>query len=657
MKNSSGRKKESGGTFGKKSYSKSDSGEKRSYSSAGSKRSDEGSSEGGEKKRRFNKPAARLESEGKTFIEKKVEGSAKRYYSKKTEGDDSSERKSYSKDSSEKSYGDREKRSYSKDGDDKKPYGDREKRSYSSDSSERKPYGDREKKSYSKDSSERKPYGDREKRSYSKDGDDKKPYGDREKRSYSKDSSERKPFGDREKKPFSRDGEQRKTYGERERKPFAKDGDDKKPFGDREKRSYSKDSSERKPYGDREKKPYSKDSSERKPYGDREKRPYSKEGDERKSFGEKRSFSKPFSDEKKTYKRDSRSFDNDSFSDKPKTSERWSDTSFERSRSSEDDGYIKDVTSENKKPYKGSFYDNQDKDKKTFTRKDSSSEERDSNSDDRKKKSYEQFDSYERKGAEKPKRQRIEKTSFASQSQNEDGLIRLNKFIANSGVCSRREADKLIESGAVSVNGKVVAELGYKVKPEDEVHYGGTPIKREKHVYILLNKPKDYITTLDDPEGRKTVMELIKNACKERVYPVGRLDRNTTGLLLFTNDGEMTMKLTHPKNNIQKLYSVELDKSIKPEDFKAIMDGIELEDGMIKPDKLEFVGESTNRREIGIEIHSGRNRIVRRMFEHLGYKVVRLDRVMFAGLTKKDLPRSRWRLLTERELSFLRMVK
>jgi 23S rRNA pseudouridine2605 synthase len=217
------------------------------------------------------------------------------------------------------------------------------------------------------------------------------------------------------------------------------------------------------PMATEKKRSYSKDSSERKPYGDREKRPYSKEGDERKSFGERRSFSKPFSEERKPYKREERSFDNES--------------SYEKRSKSEDDGYIKDVTSENKKPYKGSFYDKQDTGKKTFTRKDSSSEEGDSYSDDRKKKSYEQFDSYERKGAAKPKRQRIEKTSFASQSQNEDGLIRLNKFIANSGVCSRREADKLIESGAVSVNGKIVSELGYKVKPEDEVHYGGTPIK------------------------------------------------------------------------------------------------------------------------------------------------------------------------------------
>jgi 23S rRNA pseudouridine2605 synthase len=223
-------------------------------------------------------------------------------------------------------------------------------------------------------------------------------------------------------------------------------------------------------------------------------------------------------------------------------------------------------------------------------------------------------------------------------------------------VCSRREADKLIESGAVTVNGKIVAELGFKVSPDDVITYGGQAIKREKKVYVLLNKPKDYITTLDDPEGRKTVMELLKNTGKERIYPVGRLDRNTTGLLMLTNDGEMAMKLTHPKHNIQKMYAVDIDKGIKPEDLKALKDGFELEDGFIKADHVELVGEGTNRKEIGIEIHSGRNRIVRRMFEHLGYNVIRLDRVMFAGLTKKDLPRGKWRFLSEKEVSFLKMI-
>lgn len=242
-----------------------------------------------------------------------------------------------------------------------------------------------------------------------------------------------------------------------------------------------------------------------------------------------------------------------------------------------------------------------------------------------------------------------EKTTYA-----EKGLIRLNRYISNAGICSRREADELIASGCVSVNGKIVTELGYKVKEGDEVNYSGQRLKTEKHVYVLLNKPKDYITTSDDEKGRRTVMELVAGACKERIYPVGRLDRNTLGLLLFTNDGEMAKKLTHPKHMIQKLYHVELDKNLKHDDLVKIQEGIELEDGFIKPDEVAYAGES--KREVGILIHSGRNRIVRRIFEQLGYEVIRLDRVMFAGLTKKDLPRGRWRLLTEKEVSFLKMI-
>ena len=235
------------------------------------------------------------------------------------------------------------------------------------------------------------------------------------------------------------------------------------------------------------------------------------------------------------------------------------------------------------------------------------------------------------------------------------GLIRLNKYISNAGICSRREADDLIKSGCVSVNGKVITELGFTVKTTDEVNYSGARLKSEKHVYLLLNKPKDYITTADDERGRKTVMELVAGACKQRIYPVGRLDRNTTGLLLFTNDGELTKKLTHPKHEIEKLYHVELDKNLKQDDFMKLKVGLELEDGLIKPDEVSYAGET--KREVGIRIHSGRNRIVRRMFEHLGYDVLRLDRTMFAGLTKKNIPRAKWRFLTDNEISFLKMLK
>ena len=232
--------------------------------------------------------------------------------------------------------------------------------------------------------------------------------------------------------------------------------------------------------------------------------------------------------------------------------------------------------------------------------------------------------------------------------------IRLNKFLANAGVCSRREADTFIEAGVVSVNGVVVTELGTKVKRTDEVKFHDQPVKIEKKVYVLLNKPKDYVTTSDDPQNRKTVMDLVKDACDERIYPVGRLDRNTTGVLLLTNDGELASKLTHPKFLKKKIYHVHTDKNVTAADMRQIAEGITLDDGDIRADAVEYASE-TDRKQIGIEIHSGRNRIVRRIFEHLGYKVTKLDRVFFAGLTKKNLKRGDWRYLTEQEVNMLRM--
>ena len=231
---------------------------------------------------------------------------------------------------------------------------------------------------------------------------------------------------------------------------------------------------------------------------------------------------------------------------------------------------------------------------------------------------------------------------------------RLNKYIASAGICSRREADKLIEDGQIKVNDQIVTELGSKVFPGDKVEYKGKTLKGEKMIYVLLNKPKDYITTMDDPQGRKTVMELVRSACKERIYPVGRLDRNTTGLLLLTNDGELAKKLTHPKHNIRKVYEVNLDRLLSLEDMQKIVDGIELEDGKIEVDAIAYTGE--NKKEIGIQLHSGRNRIVRRIFEKLNYDVVKLDRVSFADLTKKELPRGHWRFLTPKEIGFLKML-
>ena len=232
--------------------------------------------------------------------------------------------------------------------------------------------------------------------------------------------------------------------------------------------------------------------------------------------------------------------------------------------------------------------------------------------------------------------------------------IRLNKFLANAGICSRREADEFIQAGVVSVNGEVVTELGTKIKRTDEIKFHDQPVNLEKKVYVLLNKPKDCVTTSDDPQQRKTVMDLVKNVCPERIYPVGRLDRNTTGVLLLTNDGDLASKLTHPKFLKKKVYHVYLDKNVTAHDLQQIADGIELEDGEVHADAIEYASD-TDKSQVGIEIHSGKNRIVRRIFEHLGYRVVKLDRVQFAGLTKKNLRRGDWRFLTEKEVEMLRM--
>ena len=232
--------------------------------------------------------------------------------------------------------------------------------------------------------------------------------------------------------------------------------------------------------------------------------------------------------------------------------------------------------------------------------------------------------------------------------------IRLNKFLANAGVCSRREADEFITAGVVSVNGEVVTELGTKIKRGDEVKFHDQTVSIERKIYVLLNKPKDTVTTSDDPQARRTVMDLVKGACDERIYPVGRLDRNTTGVLLLTNDGDLASKLTHPKYLKKKIYHVHLDKNLTKADMEQIAAGIQLDDGEIQADAISYT-DDFKKDEVGIEIHSGKNRIVRRIFESLGYKVVKLDRVFFAGLTKKGLRRGEWRYLTEQEVNFLRM--
>ena len=230
---------------------------------------------------------------------------------------------------------------------------------------------------------------------------------------------------------------------------------------------------------------------------------------------------------------------------------------------------------------------------------------------------------------------------------------RLNKYIATAGICSRREADTLISSGAVRINGVICTQLGTRVMPHDKVEFAGETLVSEKKVYLLMNKPKGYITTTDDPHDRKTVMELIKDACKERIYPVGRLDRQTTGVLLFTNDGDMAKKLTHPSHGARKIYHVTLDRNLTKTDLQSIAKGVELEDGFVQIDEIHLIVGTKN--EVGIQLHSGMNRVVRRIFEKFDYKVAKLDRVLFAELTKKDMPRGRYRMLTEKEIGFLRM--
>ncbi|MFW5831999.1 MAG: pseudouridine synthase [Prolixibacteraceae bacterium] len=232
--------------------------------------------------------------------------------------------------------------------------------------------------------------------------------------------------------------------------------------------------------------------------------------------------------------------------------------------------------------------------------------------------------------------------------------MRLNRYIANAGVCSRREADKYIQAGVVTVNGKTVTELGVKVKPEDDVRFDGRRLNPEQKVYLLLNKPKGFVTTTEDPHAERTVMDLVENACSERIYPVGRLDKTTTGLLLFTNDGDLSKKLTHPGHKMKKIYQVSLDKPVTKNHILQIAEGVELDDGMIAADAVSYI-HPDDKTEVGIEIHSGKNRVVRRIFENLGYRVKKLDRVYFAGLTKKRLPRGKFRFLSKNEIQFLKM--
>jgi 23S rRNA pseudouridine2605 synthase len=507
----------------------------------------------------------------------------------------SGERPAYKKtDSSDKKYSDKPKRSFG-GSDERKPF----KKSFGGEKDSK--YGDKPKRSFG-NSDERKP----NKKEY---GDKDSKYSDKPKRSYGS-SDERKPF----KKSFG--GEKDSKYGDKPKRSFGS-SDERKPY----KKEYGDKDSK---YSDKPKRSYGS-SDERKPF----KRSF--DGDKDSKYGDKPKRSFGSSEERKPYKKDFSDKDS-KYSERPK-----------RSFGSSDD----------KKPERK--FGDSSKDDKVSKRR--SSRSFDENSEQTKRVKFDDFEegnTFSNVTKNEGDKKRAKKPDLVKRTASADGLTRLNKYLSNAGIASRRDADVLIQSGVVKVNGVVVDQLGYKIKAGDTVTYGDAAVKSERKVYLLLNKPKDYITTVDDPQERKTVMELIKGACKERLYPVGRLDRNTTGLLLFTNDGEITTKLTHPKFGVKKVYHVSLNKGLKTEDFKAITEGVELEDGVVKADDLAFVGEG--KKEIGIEIHSGRNRIVRRLFEHLGYDVVKLDRVVFAGLTKKDLSRGKHRFLTAKEIGFLQMI-
>ena len=396
----------------------------------------------------------------------------------------------------------------------------------------------------------------------------------------------------------SRDGNRRDAKPfDRDRKPFNRDRRDAKPF--------NKDRRDAKPF-DRDRKPFDRD---RKPF-DRDRKPFDRD---RKPFDRDR---KPFDRDRKPFDRDSKPFDRDR---KP----------FDR----------------DSKPF--------DRDRKPFDRDDKPiNRDRNSSFEERRAKQTSFFDENSFEFDRKPV-MRSKRSKNSSTPKNQDGTIRLNKFIANSGVCSRREADEYIAAGLVTVNEQVVTQLGVKVDHTDVIRFNGEKLKGEEKVYLLMNKPKDHVTTMSDPNAEKTVMQLIEGKCSQRVFPVGRLDKMTTGVLLLTNDGEMAEKLTHPSNNQKKIYHVFLDKNFSAKDFDVILKGITLEDGEVHADALSYVdGEKS---QIGIEIHSGRNRVVRRIFEHLGYKVKKLDSVFFAGLTKKNLKRGQWRFLNDQEIAMLRM--
>ncbi len=471
-------------------------------------------------------------------------------------------------------------------------------------------------------------------------------------------------YGDK-KKDWNKDERPRKFDG-------PKEYGDKPAFGDK-KKVWNKDERPRKFDGPKE-------YGDKPAYGDK-KKVWSKDERPRKFDGPKEYGDKPaFGDRKKEWNKDDRKSNYDGpkeYGDKPSFSERKKEWNPEEKPSyGEKRPYVKREYSGKSSSTTGHNEDKRKKDWGKSSKDDSAPSEkgawRENSSAEFVDKPYSKDRDFKKgKNIKQDWEKPLESPEYARRSspkifrdkkakkqtlEDLDGKIRLNKYIANAGICSRREADDLIKSGAIKVNNVVVSELGFRISPMDKIQYGGETLSKEVKRYVLLNKPKDYITTSNDPEGRKTVMELVKNACKERLYPVGRLDRATTGLLLMTNDGELAKKLTHPSHQVKKIYHVSLDKNLKAVDLKKITEGITLEDGLTEVDEIAYVGEGADKTEIGIALHSGKNRIVRRIFEHLGYEVVKLDRTFFAGLTKKDLPRGNYRLLTEKEIINLRMA-
>jgi len=441
----------------------------------------------------------------------------------------------------------------------------------------------------------RREYGSRPRRTFSEGGERRSFDGER------KPFGERKSFGDRPRRSFGEGGERKSFSSDRPRRSFG-EGGERRPFGDRPRRSFSENGERRSFEGRPERRSFG-ESGERRTFGDRPRRSFG-EGGERKPFGDRprRNFGE--GGERKSFSGERRSFGTDR---KGFGGERRSFGA------------------------KKSFY----------------------------KKDFNYFRNEEESGINKmiSRRPQLDTDQYSDNDMVAAPIkeeVRLNKFIANSGVCSRREADNFILAGVVTVNGEVVTELGTKVNINtDDIRFNGERLKGENKIYIVMNKPKGYVTTASDPHADKTVMDLLKG-CPSRVFPVGRLDKNTTGVLMFTNDGEIAEKLTHPSYDKKKIYQVSLDSKLRQEDFEKILSGVELSDGVIAADELEYI-EEDDHRKLGIEIHSGKNRIVRRIFESLGYEVKALDRVYFAGLTKKGLKRGEWRYLSEGETNLLRM--